>query len=131
MCWRSVAPLNCITAKEDIKVYKIFQKNIEGQLISPFYYFEWEIGKLYVVNNFYDYPSTTIYRGFHSLKNIPMYRFGYWWTKYKNFPLLKDSCHFVCVCEIPKGSIYFENEYEEVVSNKLIVKYVLEVQKSY
>jgi hypothetical protein len=125
MCWRSDVPLNCITAEEDVKVYKIFQKDInKGQLLSPFYYFKWEIGKLYIVNNFYDYPSTIIHRG---LKTIPIRRFGYWWVKYKNFPLLKDSCHFVCVCEIPKGSIYFENEYKEVVSNKLIVKYVLDV----
>lgn len=128
MCWLSNIPVNCIITKDNIKVYKIFKKNVEGQLISPIYDFKWEIGKLYVENDIPNYPSSVINKGFHSLKTTPIRLFGYWWNRsYRNLPLLTDSGHFVCVCEIPKGSIYFENKYKEVVSNKLIVKYVLEI----
>lgn len=124
MCWFSNIPVNCITANEDIKVYKILHKNVKGQLISPIYDFKWEIGKLYVENDIPNYPSSVINKGFHSLKTTPIRRFGYWWNRsYRNFPLLIDRCHFVCVCEIPKGSIYFENEYGEIVSNKLKLLY--------
>ena len=120
MCWFSNIPVNCITAKDDIKVYKIFKKNVKGQLISPIYDFKWEIGKLYVENDIPNCPSSVINKGFHSLKTIPICRFGYWWnTLYRNLPLLTDRGHFVCVCEIPKGSLCYINECDEIVSNKL------------
>lgn len=128
MCWLSNIPVNCIITNDNIKVYKIFNKNVEGQLISPIYDFKWEIGKLYIENDIPNYPSSVINKGFHSLKTTPIRSFGYWWNRsYRNLPLLTDRGHFVCVCEIPKGSIYFENKYKEVVSNKLIVKHVLEI----
>ena len=124
MCWLSNIPVNCIITKDNIKVYKIFNKNVEGQLISPIYDFKWEIGKLYVENDIPNYPSSVINKGFHSLKTTPIRCFGYWWNRsYRNLPLLTDRGHFVCVCEIPKGSIYFENKYGEIVSNKLKLLY--------
>ena len=132
MCWITfVKPVKKV-AKEDIKVYKILRK-YGNRITSPVRKtMEWEIGKLVDLRKPLYYRGGNICNawilkeGFHSLIDCPVLvptYCGKEWTIEKN-----DKCLFQCdrgesvyECVIPAGSTYYENEYGEVVSDRLIV----------
>ena len=126
MCWMSkVEPVRMV-AESDIKVYKVLSKR-KGHIESPIYNeFRWKVGEVrkcdseIVVsfNRFY----WLIRKGFHSVRSCPVVE-GYKWRSSDSGEALfmLDSCDYVYECVIPAGSVYYENEWGDVVSDALIV----------
>lgn len=144
MCWESYSlPVKKI-ADKDITVYKIL-KEITGsnKICSPIYdEWEWTIDDVYRgdkpnPNCVYEYDIClchkpkkmwTIKEGLHSLRSKPYFiryaSIGCWWkSSIDNHPIFQASYNeHVYECIIPKGSIYYENEIGDIVSNALIIK---------
>lgn len=147
MCWLSKVEKIPRTAGEDIPVYKVMWLPYEeGKFYSYYNEMEYEVRKVYSMEDFkpenaefilFGY-SMRIDEGFHSYNKdktkiydrlfcweiqgstecFPMYSRDIILTpptdcKYKDIVAVK--------CIIPKGSTYYENEYGEIVSDKIMV----------
>ena len=129
MCWTTKEKPVLKIATEEIKVKKVLTINMN----SPYYSKKWEANKVYKL----EHPiepfeirwgtEWAIEEGFHSCANI--YEHFINGTEYLSSSRIFNWMTFtistfilpVCVFDavIPKGSEYYENEYGEMVSNKL------------
>ena len=145
MCWITSKEIHNEPkiAEEDIKVKKILTK----QLTSPYMGNPWvmnevqktNLGGCCCYNNGLVITSWCVSEGFHSCKNIiqsthPFKRSFYSASEdgeiYGNvFPNCAEKDYLVFDAIIPKGSMYYVNEYEEFVSNKLMITGIAEQRK--
>lgn len=122
MCWISEYTPYVKVAKETIIVYKYLTKNLKSpiqfyqytrnkkvseEILSPI---EGKKGK----SNFW-----YIVTGYHSCKDVNSAKDYFaeslkYATGYMDFRLYK--------CIIPKGAIYYKNEYGHIVSNTIVIK---------
>ena len=99
---------NLLYAQDDIVAYKVLEKTSEGKFVSPFWYFEWELGELYIddcVLERYTFPEpfrVAVEKGmFHSCATQE----GAYTLK-DSLDMLYEREHMYVVaeCIIPKGS---------------------------
>lgn len=141
MCWVTYKEnyLKRKTAEKDIKVKKLLERNPQGNLSSPFFEFDWVIGKIHVSS--IDKPRicsnmnmTTCWQintGLHSSKHIIMtkhwvYCYSTCWGFIPVYVKLLNAKpigvnYKIYEAIIPKGSKYYVNEHGEYVSDKLII----------
>lgn len=134
MCWVSTEAIRQV-AKEDIKVFKIGE-NHEGMFCSMYKGFEYQLNQLYtscIDIESQDYNNRFVgSQGFHSYdpsivhlkisKNNEILR---WEVKTIHGRLDYDTDGINNVkaeCVIPKGSVYYENDFGEIISNQIIIK---------
>ena len=125
-------------AKEDVKVEKFaFQRLSNQKILSPFYLTEWEIGETKAEclhKTIWRGVKIEITRGLHSGEKISVVNDRNKSDVYicsKISPKVaimsfhkEDLLNFnvkpiICECIIPKGAIYYQNDYGEFVSNSL------------
>lgn len=138
MCWCSrTTPVKQI-ANEDITVYKTL---IYGN--SKYYNYHYTLGKLEVLSKdievIWDAPYFEIFEGFHSYRISKAvqamdlhnrYRL-YFNDGYNNWYL--DAINTLeslelYECTIPKGSVYYDNGFGEVISNQIKVNKLIDVK---
>lgn len=110
MCWIS-RELDEQVAAKDITVYKVVLP-IYGGCISLYLNFEYKFNTLYAESiNIKTYTSEYhITKGFHS------------YLTFEKALRMKDNIYHIIVrCIIPKNAHYYINNYEEVVSDKIII----------
>ena len=110
MCWSS-RKLNEQVATKDITAYKVVIFNTIG-CTSLFYKFNYEYNKLYTTSftiQTFDF-GFHISEGFHSYKTISQAR-----------KLGRFYWEHIVKCIIPKGSHYYINNDDEIVSDKIII----------
>jgi hypothetical protein len=116
-------------AKKDIKCFKVVYYE-EGIIRSPYQHFIYDLNKIYV-----EYPLTVVnkdcwywfprgycvYRGFHSYSTkcevSPVSGTVFFLIK-ENHMRYGNGFH-ILECEIPKGTIYYQNKYGEIVSEAI------------
>ena len=138
MCWISKTPAILKIASEDIKVFKIIEK-FENNIISAYRGFEYKIGQLYEteIGLTETFSTSSIRQGFHSYSNECRLEQGCTYLKQPAFRIMfKGTCldSFGCYkvsyckvnCIIPKGSQYYENDMGEIVSDKIILKEIID-----
>ena len=133
MCWYSTTK-NKLIAEEDISVYKIVRKLQNNICDSIDRFYKYNKGEEYVNPICFEeniLSGYTVHSAFHSYKYLSMIRvcrYGYQ-VFTPNHTWRIDSIPFPCHIAkfiIPKGSIYYENIYGEIISDKIIFKdYVL------
>ena len=139
MCWvtKNKKFIKKRIAKEDIFVKKLMSKSMDTKFVeSPCFDMVWEFGrcekyreKIAILKE-WDLDKKLVYviqQGFHSLsptcnvKKINQNAVAFYESK-KVFSFFDYNNSFILVdAKIPKGSIYYENEQGEIVSNKLII----------
>jgi hypothetical protein len=137
MCWISEKPAILKIASEDIKVFKIVEK-FENNIISVYRGYEYKIGKLYETEIGLTETSsiTFIHYGFHSYSdkckldpNGTYFKQPAFRIMFKDICLDEFSCrglsYYKVDCIIPKGSQYYENDRGEIVSDKIILKEII------
>lgn len=124
MCWYNYKIIHPKIATEDIQVYKIVI-NFGNNVSSGVYSFKWESGIVYQskisIETYYNQMEIT--KGFHTLRDRPCITGNYWYTSNGHLLFIALPYHIVFKAIIPKGSTYYENEYGEIVSNKLKLLY--------
>ena len=148
MCWKSYDKPVMKTAKKDMTVYKILRveivKNDSSTICSPFFPTCWELGEEYELDKLITPEKTQITKwltswyideGFHTFSEKPRLKkiknkdvIGDGWWNVDNVNVIfndkfinKNIELAVFKCTIPKGSIYYENEHHNVVSDRLII----------
>lgn len=136
MCWTSET-LKKRIATEDIKVFKIGE-NHGGMFYSMYKYFKYQLNQLYtsyIDIEFQDCNDRFVgSRGFHSYgpsivhleistKNvIPRWEVS---ARQRRLDFYTGGVDYVkAECVIPKGSMYYENEDGEIISNQIVIKNV-------
>ena len=132
MCWSSKHRPKLEIAEEDIPVQKVL--NVKGdKLWSPLYPFEWKLNSEYAT-----WSPTPIFDdelkcwqshiGFHSCSSIHMVDYNFarqCKNKFEVAVLAISNFHSdnwkVFDCVIPKGAKYYKNEYEDYISDGLII----------
>lgn len=138
MCWRTKKPAVLKMAEKDRAVFKVIQQ-IDERLSSYYKRFPYEIGKLYetkIGDRKVKRGELCIDEGFHSYSNKckwePLYQiidtihkvtFGNFVLAIFDFSVLYKHVRVSCI--IPKGSLYYENEKGEIVSDKIIIKKII------
>ena len=139
MCWvtKNKKFIKKRIAKEDIFVKKLMSKSMDTKFVeSPCFNMVWEFGRCekyrekIAILKALDLDKKLAYviqPGFHSLsptcnvKKINQNAVAFYESK-KVFSFFDYNNSFILVdAKIPKGSIYYENEQGEIVSNKLII----------
>lgn len=142
MCW-SGSNQSRKTAMKNIVCYKILKKDKkeDDKYFSYYYDFQYKFGELYE-NSLYFYPMRhvrdnesiiMINDGFHSYDYISIFEkiraftntigFAVFYKTINSGIYYKHNYMLSLVeCIIPKGSIYYENEYGLLVSDRIIVK---------
>ena len=149
MCWvtKNKKFIKKRIAKEDIFVKKLMSKSMDTKFVeSPCFDMVWEFGrcekyreKIAILKEWdldkklakeWDLDKKLVYviqQGFHSLsptcnvKKINQNAVAFYESK-KVFSFFDYNNSFILVdAKIPKGSIYYENEQGEIVSNKLLI----------
>lgn len=149
MCWvtKNKKFIKKRIAKEDIFVKKLMSKSMDTKFVeSPCFNMVWEFGrcenyreKIEILKDWdldkklakeWDLDKKLVYviqQGFHSLsptcnvKKINQNAVAFYESKIV-FSFFDYNNSFILVdAKIPKGSIYYENEQGEIVSNKLII----------
>ena len=124
MCF--IADSDALVAPRSIRVLKLLHKNDEGVLLSPVkkypYYKDAENPIIHLSKD----KDSCISEGYHAYLNeatiLKFYRhFGFKSIK----ELEKKTPYIVGVFEIPKGTLYFVNSRNEVVTESLILKDLL------
>ena len=110
-----------LTTIKDITCYKVIMQN----MTSLYYYFKWELNKLYETKIGYRPKGdiNTVYQAFHSYKSLQDLKYGYFCSS--------SPCLMV-KCTIPKGSEYYSGKQIYVqgyASNKLIINEILDVKE--
>jgi len=96
-------------AKKDIRCYKNLIKDKESKLISPYYNFEYELGKRESTEM--RKQNIIIQAGFHTYS-----------CKYKALSKKYFSSELTFKAIIPKGSrYYYSSVYKEYVSNSIVI----------
>ena len=129
MCW--IGKCNIKIAKRDFYVYKLGSVSYKGfeSLYQDFIYEPKEINKKVELNPiplYKDKSFYAIYEGYHSYKDVVMpysdlrsccrtIYFGN--IKLNHYPY---NIYHLATFIIPKGSIYYENIYGEIVSSNII-----------
>ena len=147
MCW--IGDNIKKIAEEDIKCKKIIDHHIPSDTYYAFYheFFEYELGKVYeqkvtpqVLEDYGDDDEfARINEGFHCYSmDIKMTRtlggsITVENTKYNThtmFPFhINNNFRTVVVqCTIPKGTEYYENNFGEIVTSKLIVEEEIQIK---
>lgn len=152
MCWKSKTAISII-ADKDIECSKVVLQDESNTIYSFYEEFEYKLDKLYKtklelikdVNNTFN----VILQGFHSYSDKIKYDIN---SNHNNairvykarnniridLPNIygihsyilrgdKPAKSVIANCVIPKGSTYYINENEEIVSNQLIVKSIKEI----
>lgn len=127
------------TAKDDMLVIKFLLKNSNGDLISPFAHYKYELGKQtekisLFVDTFFS-PAYSIRLGYHSfeypkkIKEKDTLSFADCLLHYSRFSKKKTvvwtkvyNSEAPYVCVIPKGAQYYLNDKHEIVSETIIAK---------
>ena len=156
MCWTGNLSDKKI-AEDDISVYKILSRNIDLELVAPYQRIKYNLHKLYSVSEFgmrgvcFTHNEIEIREGFHSFNS----KCKVWgastvtaMVSAKNMDLeirgkLSDLLFptkciipirgelsdllFAAKCIIPKGSEYYENDFGEIVSNKIIIDCIYDI----
>lgn len=127
MCWTTQTPPVKHIAKEIIYVYKVVFNIDEFQcrsLIMRFDYIykqECVEPSLEIKECKYAYRGEVreIYKGFHS--------YAYLNKATKKYNTLSSKHYNVALveCIIPKGSTFYRNEFDEIVSNRIIINRIL------
>lgn len=144
MCWITDEKIHREPkiAEEDIKVKKLLTRH----RVSPYNgHMHWEFNEVYETDlgRCYElYPMGTSWRvneGFHSCKNIIKARqiltYGYFNASedgelYENIlPGVAGNDYLIFDAIIPKGSMYYVNESDAFVSNKLMITGIAEQRK--
>lgn len=134
MCWEGKKKKQ--VADKDILCYKILKRTENSsELMSEYFTFVYELKKLYktkiCVRNSYFYDDKIyIYEGFHSYDKSILIKLN----NYKDNSTVSVFCGhrlfshvfthsnpILMECIIPKGSIYYKNGYNEIVSNQIII----------
>lgn len=137
MCWATSNSNNFIrnVADNDLTVYKVV-KIVNGTIISYFQDYNYEFNKLYKTTlntNIVPYNGVDLLyidRGFHSyLVNKDLIKWMHF-EPYTEIVFGTDSYVLdfftkIIECTIPKNSIYFINEFKDVVSNKIILNRII------
>lgn len=138
MCWKSnKQPIRNIAEKE-IKVIKVFSRIDKDVLYSPIwnfpYVFNTAMKNITVIPNSHfigekDGTHIIIYminEGYHS------YSLSTQFSKYERVIIIHKGlswdCYFdnICTeCTIPAGTIYYENEHGEIVSETIIINRII------
>lgn len=139
MCWRGVKG-NRKIAEHDIKTRKVLMYDSVRDRLTAFYHdeFVYELGKLYKQEiNEIDYITfvgnhIAIQEGFHSYScERPITKSLTETTIYSVFAAyrthIKTLIPTLVECTIPKGSVYYENDYNEIVSNCLVIDSIIEL----
>ena len=122
MCWKSNNFISPKIATNDIEVYKILRV-LDESIISPCFDFYWKLGIQYEINICFKDKKTIIHEGFHSLREYPKADNYNWYITNDKHLFIKFTNDRIFKAVIPEGSIYYENEYGEIVSNKLKILY--------
>ena len=122
MCWISAKPPIGKVAKKDKKVYKVLSVK-DGMIYSPIWsFFKWKIG-LTEKADIRLFADQMISSGLHSFSRKPYKKRNkdgvIMWTNLVGGKLGYYPNDMLFECVIPKGSIYYENEYGECVSDHL------------
>lgn len=132
MCWKSKNKPKLEIAEEDIPVKKIL--DVKGdELWSPLYPFKWKLNSVYLawlpIPIFDDkLKCWQSHIGFNSCSSIHMidYNFARQCKNKFGVTILATSDFHrdnwkVFDCVIPKGAKYYKNEYDDYISDGLIV----------
>jgi len=135
MCWVSSQAVKQI-AEEDIKVFKIGESH-GGRFCSMYKGFKYQLNQLYSVNIYINKDDDGEFvgsRGFHSydpsivhLEISDNNAIPRWVVYVEQRSLDFDTCDAYYVkaeCVIPKGSVYYKNDFGEIISNQVIIKNV-------
>lgn len=117
MCWVNIK-LNKRIANKDITVYKIVIPKENG-CTSLYKEFDYDFHKTYTELIHIDYAHDVYYinEGFHSYKSLEVAQYILAFIR-----INRRECNGRIIrCIIPKGAIYYINNYKEVVSNKIII----------
>lgn len=139
MCWvtKNKKFIKKRIAKEDIFVKKLMSKSMDTKFVeSPCFNMVWKFGRCekyrekIAIQNVSDSDEKLAYiieQGFHSLSPIcDVKKINYHAVAFceaeKVFSFFDVNDSYILVdAKIPKGSIYYENEQGEIVSNKLMI----------
>lgn len=139
MCWRGVKG-NRKIAEHDIKTRKVLMYDSVRDRLTAFYHdeFVYEFGKLYKqeINEIdCDYDifvgnHIAIQEGFHSYNyQRPITKSLTETTIYSVLATyrtrIKTLIPTLVECTIPKGSVYYENDCNEIVSNCLVIDSII------
>lgn len=122
MCWVSFKPPVKRVAEKDILVYKVVNPSPhKNECYSFFFNFLYKFGVIYntdikikYIDNGKDEYMWVGNEGFHSLSNKKA-------ALYESEVYIFKCDTFIVQCIIPKGSDYYINEYDEVISNSIII----------
>ena len=135
MCWTGKLSDKKI-AEDDISVYKILSKNIDWELVAPYQRTKYNLHKLYSVSEFgmrgvcFTHNEIEIREGFHSFNsNCKVWGASTVTAIVSAKGVGMDleisgrisDLLLPAKCIIPKGSEYYENDFGEIVSNKIII----------
>lgn len=140
MCWMSKNIPTILTADKDIKVYKVLYLTEDGEYTSMYMDYSYVQGRTEneVALRVWEGMMYTISRGYHSYANNVKFEIKpetnslFVYTSYgaylDNTVINLYDGKKACICEfvIPKGTRYYKNEYEEIVSET--IKFVGEVK---
>lgn len=117
MCWiSSKKPIKKV-ATEDITVYKLLSFDLRAPFIHYRYFYaekQKEI-ELKITERYDPYSRLHIIeKGYHSYSKLSTIKFIQ--KTNQNWMPLE-----IFICTIPKGSVYYENENDEVVSSNIII----------
>jgi hypothetical protein len=135
MCWGGLKE-NRKIAEHDIKTRKVLMYDSARDRLTAFYHdkFVYELGKLYKqeINEVECNPFIIIQEGFHSYNyERPITKSLTETTIYSILATyrthIKTLIPTLVECTIPKGSVYYENDYNEIVSNCLIIDSIIEL----
>lgn len=139
MCWEGNKNKKNI-ANNDILCYKILKRTENSsELMSEYFTFVYELKKLYKTQictrrSWIDDDKISIHEGFHSYsKDVVIKLHNYKsnatvsvFSGYRLFSHDFINCEPVLVeCIIPKGSIYYKNGSNEIVSNQIIINRIV------
>ena len=145
MCWAGRVEKRI--ADKDITVYKVITHN--GVVYASYYTnFTYEVGKRYDGGKLIPQGSSdygVISRGFHSYsaENTHIRLSGDCGIKVHARIYLNNPSQFIdgyderwygtflMACSIPKGTIYYENDRGEIVSESIFVKEIISLSDSY
>lgn len=130
MCWITHKTPQTITAGENVIVYKVLlpvqgrkQLCISPVMLDTLYTLHTQTKRItitYRLSETFGTHRYTITKGYHSDATLDMS------LKRLYFMAEKDLAIYKCM--IPKGTIYYINEYNEIVSEYIIIKEKINIE---
>lgn len=127
MCWKSYKEYDtsCQKAETDIEVYKLVLQATENSCVAPVRNYKYNTNTQPIVELTYLPLSGCINEGYHSYINVKYEK-----DKENNIRLLTAGLivfplthhlkgNYLAKFIIPKGSLYYKNIFDEVVSNRI------------